>query len=358
MITGPGLSRQGSADTIRPFREREDRFADVGPDCDLVHRRRDPDLYGYADFLLLKTLEVGFRLAQPGRDRPAIRSDHTLDCNWMFKVALSSADDEFIADATYAWIAHSDRTSTSSLACYLADRVVRLKPFSPRLRQAGIHVICCTWDSQLTFPAPEVARLLNHLEVDVDEMEKKDIWVNLLVSAIRSPMGFESLSSHNWRLLEKLLSTKSFYWHYVERDMEVMRSLEKAEDWEKLEVWMGIVWMSLRVSGPRESMEGIEQVTLELFLRQPSALRRFENLCESGVIRREYKDKLEGICKRTQVERLPSEPPYVSDPPAQGLSVLILLFFSFSQSIHSQPLIPLPFWGDDTFRVPIVHTTD
>ena len=353
MITGPGLSRQGSADTIRPFREREDRFADVGPDCDLVHRRRDPDLYGYADFLLLKTLEVGFRLAQPGRDRPAIRLDHTLDRNWMFEVALLSADDESIADATYAWIADSDCTSTSLLAYYLADRVVWLKPFSPRLWQAGIRAICYNRDSQLTVPAPETVHLLNRLKADVDKMEGKeegkDNWVNLLVSVIRSPTGFESLSSHNWRLLEKLLSTKSFYWHHVERDMEVMRSLEKAEDWEKLKVWMVIVWMSLRVSGPRESMEGIEQVTLELFLRQPSALRRFENLCESGVIRREYKDKLEGICKRAQVERSPSEPPYVSASPAQGLSVLILLFFSFSQSIHSQPLIPLPFWGDDTF---------
>jgi hypothetical protein len=62
--------------------------------------------------------------------------------------------------------------------------------------------------------------------------------------------------------------------------------------------------------------------------------------------------KLREICDRAQMEQLPSDPqppPYVSTPPTKHLSVLMPPFFFFSQSIHAQPLILLPFWGDDTF---------
>ena len=343
MITGLGKSTYRVSYVITrpdPTLKFENGFTDVGPGCDLVHRtyrcRRVLNLYDSQD-LLLKTLEIGFRLARPGRDLPAIRLDHTSDRDRMFEVAFSSGRDEVFADATYAWLADSDCTSTSSLARYFADRVEQPKPFSQKLRQAGIDAICYTWNSELTVPEPETVRLLNHLEADVDEMKEKYGWINLSVSVIRSPTGFGSLSSHNWRLLDKLTSTTRFYGYHIERDMEVMRSLEKAEDWEKLEVWMWIVWMSLPESGPRglmedaptrESMEDIEQVTLELSLRRPSALQRFKNLCEKYTGWWDYDDKLQGICKQARAEQLPLDPPpYVSNSPAQGLFVLIPHFF-------------------------------
>jgi len=338
---------------LRGFIEGE--FMDVGPGCDLVHRtcrrQRDLNLYVYED-LFLKTLKVGFRPARP-HGLHSICLDHTSHRDRKFEVAFSKTyNDEVIADATYAWIADSDCTSISSLARYFAGRVGRPEPFSPRLRQAGIHAISHTQDSRLTVPAPETVRLLNRLEVDVDEVKFYANWKAILVLAIRSPMGFESLSSHNWRLLGKLTFTWRSHGPHVERDMEVMRSLEKAEDWEKLEVWMGIVWTSLSDSGLRESMEDIKQVTLELSLRQSSALQSFENLCKNNELQWGYKGELQRICDRARAERLPLEPPpppYVFDAPLQRLSVLIPLFFSFSRSIYTQPLIPFPLRGDDTF---------
>jgi len=379
IITGPSQDWPSRSqayilmELLMGFNRLEEGFTKVGPGCDPVHlaygRRRNLALHNYMD-LFCKTLEIGFRLARPGRDWPAIRLDHTL-----FEVAFSSTDDEVITDAVYTWIADSDCTSNSSLARYLAHRVEQPKPFSPRLRQAGIYAISCAWNSQLIVPAPETVHLLNRLEadMDMDEMGREEMaggmmegivnWVNLLVSVIRSPTGFESLSSHNWRLLSELVWTMGFDKDLVERDVEVMRSLEKVEDWEKLEVWMEIIWMALgyltsgdsmgEVSTP-ESIQDIERVTLKLSLRQPSALQRFENLCTNGTVWEEHMQKLEGICKRARVERLPLEPPpppppYVSDSSARHLSVLIPLFFSFSQSIHTQPLTSLPLWGDDTF---------
>ena len=65
---------------------------------------------------------------------------------------------------------------------------------------------------------------------------------------------------------------------------EAMRSLEKVGDWEKLGVWMVVVWSFLPGSTMpgSESVESIEEVTLKLLLRRPSALQGFEDLYKAG----------------------------------------------------------------------------
>jgi len=346
------------------LRDIEDRgFARVGPGCDLVHHSRGPQrrvyLYCYVEFLF-KKLEIGFRLAQPGHGWPAIRLDHTSHHDRMFEVVFSSDDDEVIADAACAWIADSDRTPVGSFVHHLANRAEKITPPSPRLRQLGI---CAISSSELTVSAPETVRFLNRLRVDADDLDNEEgcVWADLLVGVIRST-GFNSLSSRNWRLLGKLpCQTGGFPRGQVARDMEVMRFLEKAEDWEKLEVWMGVVWRSLPHLGfwpfynpdvpVDESMQNVEQVTLELSLRRPSALQKFKNLCKGLLLPLEHSRKLREICDRVQAEQLPPElplQPYVSVPPTHHLSVLIPPFFPLSESIHDQPLILLPFWGDHT----------
>ena len=89
--------------------------------------------------------------------------------------------------------------------------------------------------SELTVSGLETVRLLNGLDVDADDVEEKNNWVNLLVGVLRSPMGFENLSSHYWRLLDRLASTTLVVGNFSSRDMEVMKLLEEAEDWAKLE---------------------------------------------------------------------------------------------------------------------------
>lgn len=323
------------------LRRLETKFTEVGPGCDPVHptggSRRDLDLHGYVD-LLFTTLEIGFRVARPGRGWPTIRSNHASHHDRMFELAFSSDDDGVIADAVYAWIADSDRATDrapdDSLARHFAKRVERTAPFSRRLRQMGIRAICHIRPSDLTVSALETVRLLNRLEVGVDDVdvEERVNWVKLLVGVIRSPSGFENLSSHNWRLLGELVliartseshlvrglvpTAKSFDSHSG-RDTEVMRSLEKAEDWEKLGVWMVVVWV-FPPALAAETMPVVRQVTLKLSLRQTSALQRFENLCEGDVIRPQYKLLLRRTCDQARVEQSssePSPPPYVSVPP-------------------------------------------
>jgi len=355
VITGPSLdvtyTRQAHISLFLAMRREaqkdEDQFTEVGPSCGLVHRarecRRNPDPYHYAE-LFPKTLKIGFRLVGPTWDEPRIHPNHTPQYDRMFEIAFSSGRDEVIADAVCAWVIDIYHTPAGSLVCHLTDRVERAKPISPRLREMIIHAISRIGSSDLTVSAPEIVRLLNRLEADVDELLVKNNWVDLLTGLICYSTGFESLSSHYWRLLDKLMPTTShpryfrmFPGRFPLRDAEVMWSLEEAEDWGKLEVWMEIVWRSLEpFSGSSnwmrdmqtseamedmptpELMEGIEQVTLKLSLQQLSALQRFENLCEKHAASGGRRGKLQGICDRARAGQLPSgppPPPYVSVPP-------------------------------------------
>ena len=284
--------------------------------CDLVHSGvtycackcpRHFGLNGYVEFLF-KTLEIGFRLAGLDHDQPILHLDHTSHRDQIFEVAFSSDDEEVIADAACAWIA-GDHTPAGSCVRYFAGRVEEATPFPPRLRQVAIRAIERIWRSEFAASGLETIRLLHRLDVDVEEVEDKRGWARFLVMVIRSPMGFGSLSPHYWGLLGNLTLTTTYSVEDLAlRDTEVMRSLEEAEDWEKLEVWVAAVWQMFGLP-TSEPTEGIEQVTLKLALRRPSALQRFENLCARNAVWLHYKSKLQGICNQARTEQLPLETP-------------------------------------------------
>ena len=206
----------------------------------------------------------------------------------------------------------------------------------------------------LTASGLEAVCLLNRLDVSVGDLEDENQWHLLLVEAIRSPMG-ENLTSHYWHLLDELVSTKELDWDgsFGMRDVEVMRLLEEAEDWEKLEAWMVILWSS-RITATLSTpglIEVIGVVALKLVSLRPSALQRFEDLRER-VSPDDMRAKIAEVCDRARAGRLSSELRYsqcVSIHPSLSLSVLMSSFFPFSQSVLIHPLVPLPFAGDDTF---------
>jgi len=298
----------------------ENGFSEVGPSRDPVrldftsrHSRGRPQhltppMYAH---LLFITFEIGFCRDKPGRDQSVLRLDHTSHHKWVFETILSSDDDEVIADALCIWTVGDGNTPPGSCARYLVERVERAAPFSPRLRQASIRAIERTRHNELKVSGLDTIRWLNCLDVDVDDIVEEETWAELLVVAMRSPTGPESISSHYWHLVDKLVVASRLQLILAPRDTEIMRSLEKAEDWEKLGAWMVIVWSFLSESEipTSESMEGIEQVTLRLLLRRPSALPTFEDLCWAGCPCsgcRACKDKLHRICKQVRSEQLPS----------------------------------------------------
>ena len=157
-----------------------------------------------------------------------------------------------------------------------------------------------------------------------------------MVVVVCSPVGLETLSSHYWHLLAKLVVNWKLDHPIAPRDMEVMRLLEKAEDWEKLGAWMIVVWTFLpwsTITGS-ESTESIEEATLKLLLQQPSTLRGFEDLCKAGRLRiqsyRDYENKLKLICDQARAKQSPPDslPWYASICPDRHPSVLTPTFFA------------------------------
>ena len=114
-----------------------------------------------------------------------------------------------------------DRTPLGSCVRYFAKRVER-DITSGRLRQVSVRVLERVWPSELKASALEAVHLLNHLNVDVDDMVEKDRWIWLLVHVIRFPAGLESLSPYDWRLLDSLASTATLDKTFASLGLEIM----------------------------------------------------------------------------------------------------------------------------------------
>jgi len=153
----------------------------------------------------------------------------------------------------------------------------------------------------------DTVHLLNHLNVDGAKVVNKPHWVTLLVGLIRSDMGLGGLTPHNWHLLEELVLTGNLTISPDEADQKVMSSLKKAGEWEKLGVWMLVVWLLLAGDTDAKSMEGVAEVTQELLSKQPLILPGYESLYKRGWLHNLYKVKLEQICQ-AQAEQLHLEP--------------------------------------------------
>ena len=150
-------------------------------------------------------------------------------------------------------------------------------PLSQELQQLIIHVIESTWNSGPWESGPETVCLLNCLNADMNDLSRRQLEC-LLRHVICGPGGLK-LYSHYWSLLDRLVVVEGNNWHLESGDWNVMRALWEAEDWEKLEDWMLVVWKWLFWYATPELMEDIQQVTLDLLSQRPSALQRFENIC-------------------------------------------------------------------------------
>ena len=327
-VAGPGSpfrsQPQGVADEISisrfllPEFTCNGAFSRVGPLCDSIREGdasrhthehpREPFTFRH-EMQLFVILQVGFRLVMPSHDQPALLLDHTPHHNLVFELALSSHDDEVIADGVCAWIADSNNMPAGSCLHYLAVRVEEDKPFSPRLRRMCIRAIERTQYSELRVSELETIHLLNRLDVSVDDMEDEDKWVKLLVCMIHSPAGLECLSIHYWHLLEGFPLAQFSTLHPTRS----VRLLEEAEAWEKLEVLMVLMWR-FDGYGPRgpagsEGLERLKRVTLKYLLRQLSALPKFRDLSELGELSPTLCVELKHICARARAEQSLSEPP-------------------------------------------------
>ena len=247
-------------------------------------QHRTPELYAY---LLHVILEVGFRLAGTRSVWGCIPLNYGSHRERMLEDVFSSDDDEIIADAVTMWIMNGVRKPLDSFARYFAKRMEREASFSERLRELSLRVIERTWHSGYRVPGPETVLLLNRLDIGVHDAQRENM-PDLLAGVLRSPAGLEGLSPSYWRTVEELIVIRDHPWTLESRDVEVMRLLRNRkadDDWEKLEIWMLVVWACLRRSSVAISppMEEIQQTTLELLSRRSTALPKFKGLCDMNA---------------------------------------------------------------------------
>jgi hypothetical protein len=288
--------------------------------------------------LLHRSLAVAFRHTCFNSASPTIHTFHTRNHEWMFdKVFINAyggmftydhmfadgekfADDEKFADAVCMWAADRQVTPPGSCTRRLLELTERGWPFSPRLRCTVIHAVQHLWPWELEAAGLELVSLLNNLEVGVREIngaKRSRNWAALLKGVLSSPMGQWFLSSHYWLLLRNLISMGYPSWEVVDRQTEIMKSLEEAQDWEKLETWMLVVWCSVYLSHPDPTLiQDIGWATLTLFRQRPSAIPRFEDLYEQRTrlhsldpLFNTCANEFRSICDQVRVEQSCLEPP-------------------------------------------------
>ena len=296
------------------------RSPQTSPDGSMgLHLPRQGDSNPYVA-LLFPALAVAFRQIDPNHISSDIRLTHTRYHEMMFENTFASDDDGVIADVVSIWVVDPLVTPSGPCTLHLIKLTERGRPFSPRLRRMIVCALQGRWPIELEAAGVELVLLLNHLEVDVEDMDdmvSKLYWVSLLAGMLRSLEGQKHLSSHYWLFLGKLISMGARpppQSHDL--DMKIMKSLEDVEDWEKLEAWLLAVWGSWYTGGT-VPMEDVEQATIKLFLQQPTSVPRFKDLCADTPpaypsLFHLHGDKLQWICDKMQAEQLCLELPPIS----------------------------------------------
>ena len=112
--------------------------------------------------------------------------------------------------------------------------------------------------------------LLDRLHVDAGDLGHGSRWIILLLDTIQSPKGAQYLSNQPWELLVEL--TISWFHSSITHNPQVMASLLEAQEWDKLECWMGVVWM-VWLSKADEMTEHLRGVVVTLFRQQSGAVQ-------------------------------------------------------------------------------------
>ena len=190
-----------------------------------------------------------------------------------------------LEDALYLWTLGGHLPPLGSCAGYLGT-IVKKHQISPKLRLLLIRAVESMEYGDFERAGLEtIIDVLDYLGVGADDIRSGSRWPLVLKPLIRSQPGRKRLPLRYWRLLEELVvedaepHTELCHW-----DVRVMGVLENSREWEKLEAWVHIVWVSRLEDGfsPIPAMEDIKRVMLSLFQHRPSALSRFASLKTSS----------------------------------------------------------------------------
>ena len=275
--------------------------------CSVICENRQT--FGYWDRLVLYSLEVGFRHLDPQCRQIGVELTHAEHHRELVEVVFKRKESEVIADLLQAWtlrnIYDGDDQADALLgicAGHLVD-VHNLVPLSPRLRRLVIRSIELIGYKRFEeVGTGRFVDLLNHLHVDVEDMDNEFQWMGILLDTIKSSEGARDLSIRSWELLVELV-TATLFWFLKLRiptyTPKVMASLLEAQEWDKLECWIGVVWMAW----PPETdaaMEAVEDAMVSLSRQRPGAVQKLTQWMERWGTRWSNKvpEAFQRICKQ------------------------------------------------------------
>lgn len=290
--------------------------------CNVIWENRQ-SCEGWESILLL-SLEVGFRYFDRLGLSGIFRFDSIKLHAELVETVFKSDNGESIADLLLALILlHSSKYNPvlgnhSQHIVDLQDGVTVYS--SSRLRRYVTHAIeCIGYEGFKEVGVGRFAGLLNQLHKDFEEQKHSFWWFPTLLETIQSPGGVRCLAIGSWKVLVELAICPRFSGGGdTAYTPQVTTSLLEAQEWDKLECWIGCIWMEWAPETDNATEDLIRTMTL-LFRQRPGAPQKLAEWMErwvgarrrDEVLHRSSLASFERICKCAQEEAL-VHPLYVS----------------------------------------------
>ena len=263
------------------------------------------------DWELFLCLEVGFRHLTPAQPRSSMGYlTHTDSHQEVISMVFARNKKESIADllcaVTFIRPGESNRAFDLCAKHIIDLRNTVAVPFSPRLRQHVIYFVKRGGYRRFKEVNAEGAvELLNHLYVGIEDIDDRDRWGSIFLEVIQSPEGFRRLATHSWELLMELKVKLSWTERkdIVARHPHITDNILLSQQWDKLECWVGLVWMSSPI--PESAMESLKRAMASLFRQRPEAVLKLTEWLERCLIegRKGVPESFREICKQMHETR-------------------------------------------------------
>ena len=228
--------------------------------------------------LLFLSLETGFRHLVPQWDMD-LGLTHTQHHQSMADIVFGSQRGEVIADLLLAWTSDSAFCPPYESLRVCAKHLVQLRSLdsSPRLRPLVVRSIELIHHHEFREVGVEnLVRLLNRLDVGINDVSYRSSWAELLLEVIISREGRDRLSYSYWELLVDLgLPLWGDRQDLANYDPQITVSLRDAQEWDRLACWICVVWMARSVHRDEE-LGDLGQATMLLFRQRPDTIWKLE----------------------------------------------------------------------------------